>query len=95
MTGAGAAVPRRPAPLGAAAASRRSRLTMPIPPKKSTQVPLTKTFNGLYHLALERQPTHLAVRQHCEAGLFLLGDRFVYGAVFDALVSWTGDLAGS
>ena len=79
MTGAGAAVPRRPAPLGAPAASRRSRRHRANPPKKNTQVPLTKTFNGLYHLAPERQPPHLAVSQHPEAGLFLQGHRFGYG----------------
>jgi hypothetical protein len=70
-------------------------MTVPITPEKRIQVPLTKAFDGLYHLALERQPPHLAVRQQREAGLFLLGDRFVYGPVLDALVGWSGDLAGA
>jgi hypothetical protein len=70
-------------------------MTVPITPEKRIKVPLTKAFDGLYHLALKRQPPHLAVRQHREAGLFLLGDRFVYGPVLDALVGWSGDLAGA
>jgi hypothetical protein len=61
-------------------------VTVPITPEKGADIPLTEAFDGLYHLALERQPSHLAVRHHREAGLFLLGDRFVYGPILDALV---------
>jgi hypothetical protein len=68
---------------------------VPVTPQKCANVPLTKAFDGLDHLALERQPSHLAVRHHREAGLFLLGDRFVYGPILDALVGWSGDLAGA
>jgi hypothetical protein len=70
-------------------------VTVPITPEKRIQVPLTEAFDGLYHLALEGQPPHLAVRHHREAGLFLLGHRFVNGPILDALVGWSGDLAGA
>jgi hypothetical protein len=63
---------------------------VPITPEKSADIPFTETFYSLHHLALERQPPHL--RQHREAGLFLLGDRSVYGPVLDARVGWSGDL---
>jgi hypothetical protein len=67
-------------------------LTVPITPEKGADIPFTETFYGLHHLALKREPPHLAVRQYREAGLFLLGDRSVYGPVLDALVGWSGDL---
>jgi hypothetical protein len=70
-------------------------VAVPITPEKGVDIPLTKALDGLDHLALERQPSHLAVRHHREAGLFLLGDRFVYGPIPDALVGWSGDLAGA
>lgn len=68
---------------------------MPIAPEERIQVPIAKALDGLNHLALEREPPHLTVGQHREAGLFLLGDRFVYGPILDALVGWSGDLAGA
>ena len=66
---------------------------MPIAPEERIQIPFTKALDGLNHLALERQPPHLAVGQHREAGLFLLGHRFVYGPVLDDLVAGSSDLA--
>jgi hypothetical protein len=70
-------------------------MTLPVTPEKCADVPFTKAFDGLDHLALERQPPHLAIRQHREAGFFLPGDRFVHGAILDALVGRSRNLASA
>jgi hypothetical protein len=70
-------------------------VTLPITPEERIHVPFTKALDRLNHLALEREPPHLAIRKHREAGRFLLRHRFVYGPVLDPLVGWSGDLAGA
>jgi hypothetical protein len=47
------------------------------------------------HAIFGSPQSHLAVGQHREASLFLLGHSFVHGPVLDALAAWPGDLAGA
>src|SRR5688572_20295195 len=52
---------------------------------------LAEAFDGLYHLALERLPTHLTVRDHREPYPLLQPDSPVYGPIFDTLELGCGE----
>ncbi len=54
---------------------------------------LTEALDGVYHLALEGLPAHLAVRDDREASAFLKRDRPIHGPVLGALELGGGDLA--
>ena len=66
---------------------------MPLAPQERIEVPLAEAVDRLGHLALEREPAHLAVGDDVEAGLFLETERRIDGGVLDAFELWWRQLA--
>lgn len=58
---------------------------MPVPPEEGVEIPLAEPVDGLRHLALEGESTHLAVRDDIEPGVLLQAKRSVDRRVLDAL----------
>jgi len=57
-------------------------LVIPLSPKKSVEVKLTKPDNGRGHLALKRLATHLAIGDDLQTDALLQRNSFIDGAVF-------------
>src|SRR5688500_14176199 len=70
-------------------------VAVPLAPQPGVDVVLTETVRGLHHLALERLPAHLTVRDDGEAGPLLQPDGPVHRPVFYALELGGGKFARS
>ena len=65
--------------------------TLPVAPQECVDVPVAEAVDRLDDLALERQPAHLAVGDHREAGVLLQRHAEVDGAIFDDLEGGPAD----
>jgi hypothetical protein len=68
-------------------------LSVPLAPEEGVEVPLAEPLDRLRQLALEGEPSHLAVGDDVQARFLLEPDRLVDGAVLNPLELWRSDLA--
>src|SRR5829696_900271 len=71
----------------------RRLVAVPLAPQPGVHVVLPEALDGLYHLALERLPTHLTIRDDGKACPFLQPDSPVYGPILDTLELGRGEPA--
>ena len=60
-------------------------IALPVAPEEGVEVELAEALDRLRHLALEREPTYLAVGENLQPRLLLRGDSPVDCGVLDAL----------